>query len=121
MLRRPEERPVFGRSRQQPRPRERATVTASPASHGGSAMMIEPLVPASACAEMFSDVPESMMFPIEAAVVKGAVAERRREFVTVRYCARKALQKIGVPAAPVLPDRDGAPRWPVGLIGSMTH
>jgi 4'-phosphopantetheinyl transferase EntD len=83
--------------------------------------MIEPLVPASACGEMFSDAPESTMFSIEAAVVKGAVAERRREFGTVRYCARKALQKIGVPAIPILPDVDGAPRWPVGLVGSMTH
>lgn len=84
-------------------------------------MMIEPLVPASACAEMFADVPESMMFSSEAAVVEGAVAERRREFGTVRYCARQALRKFGVPAAPVLPDRDGAPRWPAGLVGSMTH
>jgi len=83
--------------------------------------MIETLVPASACAEMFSDAPESTMFPIEATAVEGAVAERRREFGTVRYCARKALLKIGVPAVPILPDVDGAPRWPVGVVGSMTH
>ena len=83
--------------------------------------MIEPLLPEMACAEMFSDVPESTMFSIEAAVVQGAVAERRREFGTVRYCARKALLKIGVPAVPVLPDVDGAPRWPAGVVGSMTH
>src|SRR5918999_1922097 len=89
-------------------------------SHGGSAM-IETLMPASACAEMFSDAPESTMFSIEAAAVEGAVAERRREFGTVRYCAREALLKIGVPAVPVLPDLDGAPQWPVGVVGSMTH
>jgi 4'-phosphopantetheinyl transferase EntD len=83
--------------------------------------MIESLVPASAAAEMFSDAPESTMFSVDAAAVAGAVAERRREFGTVRYCARKALQKIGVPAVPILPDVDGAPRWPVGLVGSMTH
>ena len=83
--------------------------------------MIEPLLPAVACAEMFHDVPESTMFSIEAAVVKGAMAERRREFGTVRYCARKALQTLGVPAVPILPDVDGAPRWPFGLVGSMTH
>src|ERR671915_468764 len=69
-------------------------------SHRGSAM-IETLVPASACAEMFSDAPESTMFSIEAAAVEGAVAERRREFGTVRYCARKALLQIGEPAAPI--------------------
>ena len=83
--------------------------------------MIETLVPASACAEMFFDVPESTMFSIEAATVANAVAERRREFGTVRYCARKALLRIGVPAVPVLTDVDGAPRWPVGVVGSMTH
>ena len=83
--------------------------------------MIETLVPASASAEMFSDAPESTMFSIEAAAVAGAVAERRREFGTVRYCARKALRDIGMPAVPILPDVDRAPRWPVGVVGSMTH
>ena len=83
--------------------------------------LIERLSPAFACVEMFSDVPESTMFSIEAALVAGAVAERRREFGTVRYCARKALLEIGVPAAPVLPDVDGSPRWPAGVVGSMTH
>jgi 4'-phosphopantetheinyl transferase EntD len=83
--------------------------------------MIESLMPASACAEMFSDAPESTMFPIEAASIAGAVAERRREFGTVRCCAREALRRIGVPAVPVLPDWDGAPLWPAGVVGSMTH
>ena len=83
--------------------------------------MIETLVPASACAEMFFDVPESTMFSIEAATVANAVAERRREFGTVRYCARRALRQIGVRAVPVLPDADGVPQWPAGVVGSLTH
>jgi 4'-phosphopantetheinyl transferase EntD len=83
--------------------------------------MIETLVPASASAEMFSDAPESTMFSVEAAAVAGAVAERRREFGTVRYCAREALRQIDVPAVPILPDVDRAPRWPVGVVGSMSH
>jgi 4'-phosphopantetheinyl transferase EntD len=83
--------------------------------------MIEALVPAAACAETFSDAPESTMFPIEAAAVANAVSERRREFATVRYLARRALLQIGVPAVPVLPDVDGAPRWPDEVVGSMTH
>jgi 4'-phosphopantetheinyl transferase EntD len=83
--------------------------------------MIESLMPASACAEMFSDAPESTMLPIEAASIAGAVAERRREFGTVRCCAREALRRIGVPAVPILPDGDGAPLWPAGVVGSMTH
>lgn len=83
--------------------------------------MIETLVPASASAEMFADAPESAMFALEAAAIANAVAARRREFGTVRHCARKALQQIGVPPVPVLPDVDGAPRWPAGVVGSMTH
>jgi 4'-phosphopantetheinyl transferase EntD len=83
--------------------------------------LIATLVPASASAEMFSDVPESTMFSDEAAVVAGAGAERRREFGTVRWCAREALRQLGVPAAPILPDEDRAPRWPVGVVGGMTH
>jgi 4'-phosphopantetheinyl transferase EntD len=83
--------------------------------------MIERLVPASASAEMFSDAPESTMFSVEAAAVAGAVAERRLEFGTVRHCARKALRQLGIPAVPILPDVDRAPRWPLGVVGSMTH
>jgi 4'-phosphopantetheinyl transferase EntD len=83
--------------------------------------LIATLVPASASAEAFSDVPESTMFSDEAAAVAGAGAERRREFGTVRWCARKALRQLGVSAVPILPDQDRAPRWPVGVVGSMTH
>ena len=83
--------------------------------------LIATLVPASASAETFSDVSESTMFSEEAAAVAGAGAERRREFGTVRWCARKALRQLGVPAAPILPDGNRAPRWPIGVVGSMTH
>jgi 4'-phosphopantetheinyl transferase EntD len=83
--------------------------------------MIEALLPAAASAETSSDVPESTMLPAEAAVVAGALAERRLEFATARHCARRALRRIGVGAVPVLPDADGAPRWPAGVVGSMTH
>src|SRR5918999_3630084 len=83
--------------------------------------LIATLVPASASAETFSDVSESTMFAEEAAAVAGAEAERRREFGTVRWCARKALRQLGVPAAPILPDGNRAPRWPIGVVGSMTH
>jgi 4'-phosphopantetheinyl transferase EntD len=78
-------------------------------------------VPASASAEMLRDAPESAMFPAEAAAVAGATGERRREFGTVRHCAREALRQLGLPSAPILPDGDRAPRWPAGVVGSMTH
>ncbi|MDQ0584550.1 4'-phosphopantetheinyl transferase family protein [Streptomyces rishiriensis] len=61
------------------------------------------------------------LYPQEEALVARAVAKRRREFTIVRSCARRAMEKLGVPAQPVLPGERGAPQWPDGLTGSMTH
>jgi 4'-phosphopantetheinyl transferase EntD len=85
------------------------------------ATILAALAAPAASAEMFGDVPEATMFPAEAAAIDGAVAGRRREFASVRHCARRALRQIGVPAAPVLADAGGAPSWPAGVVGSMTH
>jgi enterobactin synthetase component D / holo-[acyl-carrier protein] synthase len=83
--------------------------------------MCETLVPASACAHALADVPESTMYPAEASAVAHAIPARRREFATVRDCARRALHRIGVAPGPILPDADGAPTWPACVVGSMTH
>ncbi|WP_051806992.1 4'-phosphopantetheinyl transferase family protein [Streptomyces sp. NRRL F-2664] len=85
--------------------------------------MLELILPASvACAESFADVPESTLLPEEWEVLEKARHEgRRREFTTVRHCARTALADIGVPPVPVLPGERGAPVWPHGVVGSMTH
>ncbi|KQX78527.1 MULTISPECIES: 4'-phosphopantetheinyl transferase [unclassified Streptomyces] len=61
------------------------------------------------------------LYPQEEVLVARAVAKRRREFTVVRSCARRAMEKLGVPAQPVLPGERGAPQWPDGLTGSMTH
>jgi len=61
------------------------------------------------------------LYPEEEAVIARAVQKRRREFTAVRACARRAMEKLGVPAQPILPGERGAPRWPSGLVGSMTH
>lgn len=64
---------------------------------------------------------EAPLFPEEAALLTRAAAKRRREFAAVRSCARRAMEKLGVPPQPVLPGEHGAPGWPAGLAGSMTH
>lgn len=71
--------------------------------------------------ETHDDPADAVLFPEEEAVVANAVAKRRNEFTTVRHCARAALSRIGVPPAPILPGQRGAPRWPAGVVGSMTH
>jgi len=68
-----------------------------------------------------SDASEDSLWPAELAVLDRAVPKRRIEFATVRYCARAALAELGVPPAPILPGPRGAPGWPPGIVGSMTH
>ncbi|MCJ0873070.1 4'-phosphopantetheinyl transferase [Streptomyces sp. AP-93] len=75
-----------------------------------------------ATAEAYGDPPAAVLLPEEHAVVAHSVASRRREFSTVRHCARQALSELGVGSPwPVLPGPGGAPVWPDGVVGSMTH
>jgi 4'-phosphopantetheinyl transferase EntD len=77
--------------------------------------------PAVRVAETNADVPGVALFPEEAAAIASSVGKRRREFATVRWCARTALAELGVRPAPLVPGERGAPRWPDGFVGSMTH
>ncbi|GGQ16876.1 4'-phosphopantetheinyl transferase [Streptomyces griseomycini] len=87
--------------------------------------MIDDLVPGGVeLCEAYGDAgPEATacLFPAEQAVVRGVSEERRREFTTVRGCARRALARLGIPSEPLVPDVSGAPRWPRGTVGSLTH
>ena len=84
--------------------------------------MIEAVLPAAAAAaEAFSDPPGVVLFPEEEAVIARAVGKRRREFTTARACARAALARLGLPPVPIVPGLRGAPQWPQGVVGSMTH
>jgi 4'-phosphopantetheinyl transferase EntD len=84
--------------------------------------VIEKLMPAAVASdESFTDVPESLMLPAEAAVVAKAVEKRRREFGTVRHLARRALAELGLDPVAVLPGAQREPLWPAGVVGSLTH
>ncbi|AEW97447.1 MULTISPECIES: 4'-phosphopantetheinyl transferase family protein [Streptomycetaceae] len=72
-------------------------------------------------AEAFADPPHAELFPQEAEAVARAVDKRRREYTTVRMCARTALGRLGIPPVPILRGPKGEPRWPAGIVGSMTH
>jgi 4'-phosphopantetheinyl transferase EntD len=55
-------------------------------------------------------------------VVRDAVASRQASFAMGRHCARQALSRLGVPMpAHLLPDAHGCPRWPQGVVGSISH
>ncbi|MGH3325491.1 MAG: 4'-phosphopantetheinyl transferase family protein, partial [Streptomyces sp.] len=84
--------------------------------------MISELLPDSAAShETFEDYGEELLYEEELALLGKAVPKRRREFATVRVCARRALSGLGRPPAPLLPGTRNAPVWPAGVVGSMTH
>lgn len=84
--------------------------------------MIEEILPAGvSCADTFVDLTDVVLFPEEEALVARAVDKRRREFVTARGCARRALEVLGVPPTPILRGERGAPQWPAGIVGTITH
>lgn len=84
--------------------------------------VIEDILPAEvAVAEAFGDPTGLALFPEEEALIARAVGKRRREFTTVRHCARLALDQLGEVAVPIVSGARGAPVWPRGVVGSMTH
>jgi 4'-phosphopantetheinyl transferase EntD len=84
--------------------------------------VIEQLLPAGVVAiEAFADVPDEAVFPGEEDLIAKAVESRRREFVTARRCARDALAKLGYPPVPIGMGPQREPKWPAGLVGSITH
>ena len=84
--------------------------------------MIRSLLPANVVAyEEFADLPGEPPFPGEESLVARAVEGRRREFITARRCARRALADLGFAPAPILSGAKREPLWPAGTAGSITH
>jgi 4'-phosphopantetheinyl transferase EntD len=84
--------------------------------------MIEQILPSRVVAvEAFGDDPTAKLFPQERVLMTRAMESRRREFATARACARAALARLGQPAVAMLPGPGGAPQWPEGITGSITH
>lgn len=83
------------------------------------------------CAELF---PHSVSFACvrvqdappdireqERPAIRTAVKKRLREFNAGRFCARQALGRFGFAGIAITHDADGAPQWPPGIVGSITH
>ncbi|MFE9796841.1 4'-phosphopantetheinyl transferase [Streptomyces goshikiensis] len=84
--------------------------------------MIDSLLPPAARAvQSFTHRLDITLSPQEEALIARAVPRRRNEFTTVRACAHEALAALGLAPIPLLPDERGAPDWPPGVVGSMTH
>jgi len=84
--------------------------------------MIEKILPDAVVAvEARNDLAEIVLFPTEQAIIERAVEKRRREFTTARACVREAFSQLGLPASAVTNGARGEPRWPSGVVGSITH
>lgn len=60
------------------------------------------------------------LFAEEEALIERAVEKRRRTFRAGRVLARRALLRLGLPAAPILA-WDRRPVWPEGVLGTISH
>jgi 4'-phosphopantetheinyl transferase EntD len=71
-------------------------------------MLAEVLPAGLAVVEVRGDVPDAILFPEEKEVIGRAVA-------------RAALAELGVEAQAIPSGPRGAPQWPAGIVGSITH
>ncbi|MXG26819.1 4'-phosphopantetheinyl transferase family protein [Streptomyces sp. YIM 132580] len=84
--------------------------------------MIRTLLPAYAVArETTGELTGPELFGAERRQAAGALPLRLAEYGTVRRLARGCLAELGHPPVPLLRGADGAPRWPAGTVGSLTH
>ncbi|MDQ0846326.1 4'-phosphopantetheinyl transferase [Streptomyces sp. V1I6] len=84
--------------------------------------MIEAILgPSVVSVDTTEDVLSGTLFPDEEASIANSVPKRRREYATARFCARRALARLGLPAVPVLSGASREPLWPAGVVGSITH
>ena len=61
------------------------------------------------------------LLPEEAEQIRSAGDKRRREFTAGRSCARRALAALGFAEFALLSDAERVPRWPPGVVGSLSH
>jgi 4'-phosphopantetheinyl transferase EntD len=66
-------------------------------------------------------VPEADLYGEEVAAIEHAVLSRRQQYTAGRQLARRAWQALGLAPQPLLNDAQRVPRWPAGLVGTITH
>ncbi|WP_028476559.1 4'-phosphopantetheinyl transferase Npt [Nocardia sp. CNY236] len=84
--------------------------------------MIENILPAGVASAELLAYPEDLQpYPAEEHLIAKSVEKRRRDFIGARHCARLALEQLGEPPVAIGKGEQGAPVWPRGIVGSLTH
>jgi len=79
------------------------------------------LVPGLVGAEIEDRGQPISLLPLEEELVAQAAEKRRRDFALGRACARAALAGLGHNGVAIGKGEHGAPLWPAGIVGSITH
>jgi 4'-phosphopantetheinyl transferase EntD len=102
------------------RAKERVRVTIAPALSNAS---IERLFATGVAVETSrtADGEPGDLLARERDCVPRASARRLADFAAGRRCARSALRRVGVVGHPLVVGAGGAPAWPAGIVGSISH
>lgn len=79
------------------------------------------LVPGLSGAEIWDEGQPVEVHPAEDIYVARSAPKRRRDFALGRACARAALTGLRHGEAAIAKGDNGAPVWPAGIAGSITH
>jgi 4'-phosphopantetheinyl transferase EntD len=71
--------------------------------------------------EAFGEMGDGWLMPEEAAALGDAADVRRREFTTGRSLARRTLAHLGFSPVAIPRGASREPKWPLGVVGSITH
>ena len=81
----------------------------------------EALLPGSVVVATAEHDVDGILADDESDAVAAALPARRAEFATGRVLGRRALDALGVRCGSIPVARSGAPVWPSGVVGSITH
>jgi 4'-phosphopantetheinyl transferase EntD len=99
----------------------RNTLMPPPEDLGSLRGSLESLIPAGLVLELGSGICSEPLFADELRATSDWTPQRRAQFAIGRSRARQALARLGVPPVAIPFDDEGAPIWPAGIVGSISH
>lgn len=78
-------------------------------------------MPGSFGTDVVDDGQDIPLHSLEAVHVARAAPKRQRDFALGRFCAHRALAQMDRDVAAIPIGDAGAPIWPAGIVGSITH